>query len=386
MAAAVESTTPTPARQGELDTAYQANVAAGRPPYWHVHIHTLGELEWIMKQRGWRGNVDEYNQILQAAHDDYVVVADLRDANFSGTNLSGARLIGADMSRAILLEADLSNAQLVDANLSDARLRLANLTGANLQNATMIRVHGRRANFAHANLTFASLQGARLSPIDLRGARLVGAHMDASTILSEAQFDERTQLADIIWNGALLTRIEWDHVKRLGDEDFNISRSTKRGDVVLGLRNAARAYNGLAGALKSQGMAIPASRFRLRAQVLERRALRRDRQYLNWLGSAILDAVAGYGERAGRAFVAYLIMVLGFAATYFFIGQVAGPALSPLGAFIFSITSFHGRGFFPGTLSALDGPFPIVAAAEAVVGLFIELVFIATFSRRFLGN
>ncbi|MBA3822890.1 MAG: pentapeptide repeat-containing protein [Ktedonobacterales bacterium] len=386
MTTAVDSTTPSTTRQAEFAAAYQANVAAGRPPYWHVHIHTLGELDWIMTQRGWSGNVDELNQIQRATQDEYIVVADLRDANFSGAQLVNAKLIGADLSRAFFLGADLTGAQLVDSNLSYARLRMANLNGANLQNATMTLVHGRRATFAGANLTFASLQGARLSQTDLRGARLVGAHLDAATILSEAQFDERTQLADVIWNGALLTRIAWDNVKRLGDEDFNLTRGTKRGVVVEGIRNAARAYNGLAGALKEQGLAIPASRFRLRAQVLERRALRKDRQYVNWLGSAILDAVAGYGERAGRAFVAYVSMVLGFAAAYFFVGQAAGPALSPLGAFIFSITSFHGRGFFPGTLTALDGPFPAVAAAEAVVGLFIELVFIATFSRRFLGN
>jgi uncharacterized protein YjbI with pentapeptide repeats len=386
MATAVDSAIPSAARQAELNAAYHANVAAGKPPYWHVHIHTLGELNWIMEQRDWRGNVDEFNQIQRAADDHYVTVADLRDANFAGANLAGAKLISADLSRAVFLQADLTEAQLVDANLSDVRLREADLTKANLQNATMVRAHGRRANFADANLTFASLQSARLSPVNLRGARLVGAHMDASTILSEAQFDEHTQLSDVIWNGALLTRIDWGHIARLGDEDFNLARGAKRGEMVEGLRNAARAYNGLAGALKAQGITIPASRFHLRAQILERRAMRHDRQYANWFGSAILDAVAGYGERPGRAFIAYVIMVFGFAAAYFLIGQVAGPALSPLGACIFSITSFHGRGFFPGTLTALDGPFPALAAAEAVVGLFIELVFIATFSRRFLGN
>jgi hypothetical protein len=36
--------------------------------------------------------------------------------------------------------------------------------------------------------------------------------------------------------------------------------------------------------------------------------------------------------------------------------------------------------------SASPTPIAVVAACEAVTGLFIELVFIATFSRRFLGN
>ena len=48
-----------------------------------------------------------------------------------------------------------------------------------------------------------------------------------------------------------------------------------------------------------------------------------------------------------------------------------------------SISSFHGRGFFPARGSASAIPSPSSPPLEAVVGLFIELVFIATFSRRF---
>lgn len=54
-------------------------------------------------------------------------------------------------------------------------------------------------------------------------------------------------------------------------------------------------------------------------------------------------------------------------------------------ALVPSLSSFHGRGFFPASLS-LGDPIAIIAAAEAVMGLFIELMLIATFSRRFLGN
>lgn len=50
-----------------------------------------------------------------------------------------------------------------------------------------------------------------------------------------------------------------------------------------------------------------------------------------------------------------------------------------------SISSFHGRGFFPATLT-LGDPVALVAAAEAIIGLFIELVFIATFTQRFFAR
>jgi Pentapeptide repeats (8 copies) len=379
---------PSVARQTALESQYQANVAAGRPPYWHVHIHTRGEVQWIMHTRGWRGDVDEFNAIQLAAEDEYVTVADFRGTNFSHANLAQVNLIQADLTAANFLEANLHEAQLVDANLSEARLRQADLTAANLQNANMTRSHCRRAIFFGANLTFASLQSARLPATDLRGARLVGAHMDASTVLSEVRLNEHTQLADITWNDALLTRIDWTQVPSLGDEKFNIERSAKRGAQIVGYRNAARAYSGLADTLKSQGLTVPSARFRLRAQRLERRATLLEHNYISWLGSGILDAVAGYGERPGRAFVAYLSIVSLFAVIFWFLTnfmQTSGQSLNIGEAIVLSLSSFHGRGFFTNTIQ-LGDPLAYTAAFEAVTGLFIELIFIATFSRRFLGN
>jgi hypothetical protein len=54
-------------------------------------------------------------------------------------------------------------------------------------------------------------------------------------------------------------------------------------------------------------------------------------------------------------------------------------------ALVLSLSSFYGRGFCPPTLN-LGDPVAIVAACEAVAALFIELILIATFNRRFLGN
>lgn len=49
------------------------------------------------------------------------------------------------------------------------------------------------------------------------------------------------------------------------------------------------------------------------------------------------------------------------------------------------MTSFHGRGFFPGGI-ALDDPITVLAAFEAFVGLVIEVSFIATFTQRFFAR
>ena len=86
-----------------------------------------------------------------------------------------------------------------------------------------------------------------------------------------------------------------------------------------------------------------------------------------------------------KGFLAYLLVILTFATTYFIIGHKIGPVLSPLGSVVFSMTSFHGRGFFPGGIT-LDDPLTVVAAFEAFIGLLIEVTFIATLTRPLFGK
>jgi len=78
-------------------------------------------------------------------------------------------------------------------------------------------------------------------------------------------------------------------------------------------------------------------------------------------------------------------VILTIATTFFIIGHTVGPVLSPLGSFVFSMTSFHGRGFFPGGIT-LDDPLTVVAAFEAFIGLLIEVTFIATLTQRLFGK
>ena len=98
----------------------------------------------------------------------------------------------------------------------------------------------------------------------------------------------------------------------------------------------------------------------------------------------IIDLLAGYGYRPGRSVIWYLVTIFGFALAYFAIGHL--PFFPD--AFVFRLTSFHGRGFFPGLGSenSLHNPLVIMAAFEAVIGLLIEISFIATFTQRFFGR
>ncbi len=54
-------------------------------------------------------------------------------------------------------------------------------------------------------------------------------------------------------------------------------------------------------------------------------------------------------------------------------------------ALVLSISSFHGRGFFTSGISLSD-TLARLAAGEAIIGLLIEVTFIATSTQRFFGK
>lgn len=95
--------------------------------------------------------------------------------------------------------------------------------------------------------------------------------------------------------------------------------------------------------------------------------------------------LAGYGYKPERTVGWYLFVVFGFALAYALLGHLP---IWP-DALVYSLTSFHGRGFLPnldGQVVTLHYPLVVMAAFEAVIGLLIEVSFIATFTQRFFGK
>ncbi len=187
-------------------------------------------------------------------------------------------------------------------------------------------------------------------------------------------------LVDIHWGDVNVAVVDWSTISRLGEE--NITKKNKSADRY---ERAARAYRQLSVVLRNQGLNEDAARFTYRAQLMQRKVYWYNRAFAKWLGSLFLDLLSGYGYKPLRCFIAYLIVILTFATAYFIIGHKVGPVLSPLGSVVFSMTSFHGRGFFPGGI-ALDDPLTVVAAFEAFIGLLIEVTFIATLTQRLFGR
>jgi hypothetical protein len=351
--------------------------------------------------------------------------AHLERARLRGACLDGAIVSFARMEGAYLREARLEGAVLLGTGLESAVLNGARLSGANLSNARLAGAELYGAHLEGARLGEAALGGrtmpaedlARLRhwqadfPQQLAGAQLGGVFFDNVTALDGAALADDASgcasVADARWGGVNLAVVDWTPVKMLGDELeawSAVDRGGRPKDEEARLtefRDAVRANRQLVVALREQGLNEEADRFAYRAQrlqreVLRRQALRREApqhlaplRRMHRLGayafSGFLDLLAGYGYKPGRSLLAYLLVIVAFAGTYLRLGGTLHPALSPLAALIFSITSFHGRGFFPGGV-ALDNPLTVVAALEAIVGLVIEISFIATFTQRFFAK
>lgn len=326
--------------------------------------------------------------------------ANLRDVDLSGLPLT--RLLGSSISigqeefalerysRSIIL---LQGANLKRTDLGGALLRGAHLEGAVLHETLLRGVNLRGAHLEGADLYRAQLQDAYLREAHLQGANLQGAFLDNATnltnvILSDEQYGTAS-LADIHWGDVNLAVVRWAQVNILGEE-YKAGQKNHKGETknrstrLQEYEDAVRANRQLAVTLQEQGLNEVAARFAYRAQKLQRVVLRRERKFGAYLFSLILDVLAGYGYKLIRSVIWYLIIIFGFAMAYYVFGHL--PFFPDV--FVFSLTSFHGRGFFPGlgNETSLHNPLVVLAATEAVIGLFIEISFIATFTKRFFGS
>ncbi len=232
------------------------------------------------------------------------------------------------------------------------------------------------------------LSGAQLEGANLRRAQLEGANLRDATLGNEHHIGPR--LADAQWGTINLAVVDWSHVSKLGDEWEAVQKMTRSGkkekhERLNDYRAAVRANRQLAVALQAQGLSEEAARFAYRAQRLQCIVLRRQKKLGQYLFYTFLETLAGYGYRPIRTVLWYLGIISLFALAYHFFG---GLSLYPPDAFVYSLTSFHGRGFFPGLNArpSLHDPLIMLAALEAVIGLFIEISFIATFTQRFFGK
>ena len=370
--------------------------------------------------------------------------ADLTKAHLEGStlleaHLEGALLLEAYLEGANLFEAHLEGARLVGAHLEEARLvgmhfegkalsgdelksmrvwiphfpevlPAADLRGVFLNNRTYLgRNHVGNDQYGYVALADVHWGDVNLTPVDWADLKRLGDETIASSLKAEeeegAQQGERglpagaERAVDMLLRAQEVSDVVVSYVKRspsltkkLREQIAREEQAKPETQQQLELerfRAAVRANRQLAVVLRAQGLNEAADRFGYRAKVLQRRVLWRSgvRSYGSYFFSCFLDVLAGYGYKPGRTLIAYILTILSFAIIYFWLGRLSEyqASISPLYALIVSIISFHGRGFFPGGfLPTL--PMAVCAACEAMIGLTIEISFIATFTQRYFGK
>jgi uncharacterized protein YjbI with pentapeptide repeats len=316
-----------------------------------------------------------------AVHLDGVI---LDMAHVEGASLDDAHLRGAMIGSSEFRESSLNRIHLEGAILQRTGLEMCSLVEAQLTGAQFDMVHCERAIMRQANLA---------------GATFQRTFFDAGTVLDGIILRDDTKgeasFLDMRWRDANLAVVDWAQMRTLRFPSSAVRAATsphagaprhgKSGLEAEELEGAVRANRQLSAALREQGLNEHADRFVYSSQKLKREVLRRRRRFGAALGSLFLDLISGYGYRPGQSIFAYMLLVGGFAVAYYLLGPSAGHAFAPDGALIFSVTSFHGRGFFPGDLSP-ENWITRLAAIEAVLGLLLEIAFIATFTQRFFAR
>jgi len=309
--------------------------------------------------------------------------AHLEGAHLEGANLLGAHLEGADLEGAHLEGTNLESAHLEGANLARAHLEGANLAGASLRGKPAPADFLKRVRYWDRNV---------LTPANLQGAFFNTTTILEDIVLGDEQFGF-VSLADMHWGGANLSVVQWEAVTMLGDE-----RRAHQTTWLYNYRGAVRAYRQLATALQEQGLNEEAVPFAYRAQVLQRHVLwkqmlqlrrqgRKGRgqlvqKMIDYLFSWLLDLCAGYGYKPLRALFAYLLVIAAFMMLYYVQGIVHDTHLSWEQLLTVSMTSFHGRVFFPTDieLSRLQA---FTSVIEGFVGFIMEVGLIVIFARGF---
>jgi uncharacterized protein YjbI with pentapeptide repeats len=309
--------------------------------------------------------------------DAHLERAQLHGASLKKANVGRAYLPGVDLSESLLERADLREAHLEGANLSTVDLRSADLSNARLDNAILVGAH---------------LEGTTLVEARLNGANLNNAWMDKTTALNDAALD-RTSLDQATFDNTNLSVVDWRLVPVLGDEltaqrgKDSDGKRKPRSQRVEEYQAAARAYRRLAVALQANGLTEEAAGYLYRASIMQRRLAYRERRFGAYFFSVLLAVLAGYGYRLGRIVVAYLSVVLFFAALFLGARYLAGGAIDGpqvADALQISLNAIYGRVFF--AQFGLDTLQSWIATIESVVGIVIEGVFVAMLIQRFFGK
>ncbi len=107
----------------------------------------------------------------------------------------------------------------------------------------------------------------------------------------------------------------------------------------------------------------------------------------SYLFSCLVALLTGYGYRFGRSLLSYTCVLVVFAFLYLHLSQGVPPHssvpdhLSWLDAVTLSISDMVGRGFFRQDVTLSD-PYAGWSVLEGMIGVFMDVLLISTFTQR----
>jgi uncharacterized protein YjbI with pentapeptide repeats len=368
---------------GPSPTRERLNELRGALERGDLHIQLVNRLEvmWALKSPE---RQPSKKQRVDLHRFDAHGLKDLCAIDMSWSNWDGANLDQTDLSHSYFIEASLCDSSLKDAQLGTTDFRGAVCTGATLRGATL----------AHANLDAIWLNKADNRNANMELATLLHANIEGMWI------GPGTTIAGVSWPDKGLGLVNWDPVlandPKPTDKPNPLGKMRPGTDVSIGKapRTMSRdekaavadSYKGLREALEGQDRHAAASAFRF-AQL---QATKESKGFLSQLPWLVLELTCGYGERVNRAVVGYGIVVCGFIPLYILLGtwkgNLSGPCIdgprcgwvSVWHAFTLSVVAAQGRGFGASGSEAVGE----LAAIEAIFGLVMEVLVIATLTRR----
>jgi len=297
---------------------------------------------------------------------------DLSEAYLEGAKLGGSTLQQVDLSHANLRKADLSFANLEEADLRFADVEGGNLCGANLRCALLDG-----AKLQKVDLSRARLQGAILDSANLREANLTFANLQIA-YLGRTNLDQ-AKLGDAHLVGAELSHASLHNVILQGCELHGSKLKNARRPITVmedgrPFRDIVDDHRILKNYFRVEGYYNDVSEHYYKEREFTTKALRKERKWGSWFKDKAQELLCGYGERPSRTVgFSFFLMFL-----YFVIFSIFGMSIDQ--ALLFSVLSFTTLGY--GVSITGSTPLQLVAASEALLGIFMMALLAFTFTRK----
>lgn len=290
-------------------------------------------------------------------------------------------LAGSNLKKVVLKKALFQGVDFTESDLSQADLSESHFFDSKFKNASLLGADMRLCDFTHCDLTRADLTKARLSGSRLWNTDLSCANLTESD-LSSADF----------WNASLFNTKIW-HAELRDVKSITKASFMKEARFLpmyhideSGELSAEESYRQIKQYFIVNGKYNDASWASFKEKTMERRLLWKKKD-LNYLPSALMNLLCGYGEKPYRIILSAFFCILAFAFVYGTLNAIDSPAYPGSGIkwfdYLYYSTITYTTVGYGDFIPKPYGAFRLLAACEAFLGVFLTGLFVFTLARKY---